>query len=300
MKELVGRLIGYAFVGSFCLAGPLLLILALGTTAQRCTLLVSGLRAEATVVGARATESTRPSYAPVFQFTTSSGRSYTVSSDVYGESPVRNGQRLQVLYWPKHPESARIDAFAPLWTMPLVVGAVGAAFCTIPAIILVSCMRRRADVLEPERREAARVAADSVSRGLRRALSIVLIGAGCVLLVMMLDVNPTGSGAHGSRIPETALGILLIGCGVQVGQWTAVNGRLSCLCGSVVATTMAVMFGWVAIYGDAASFRGSMSIGGATVASNGFAAPARILFAAVSMLAVLASLWAWKQVFRPR
>lgn len=144
MKDLLGRLIGYVFVGSFCLAGPLLLILALGTAVQRCALVISGARAEATVIGAaRASGSTSATYAPVFQFTARDGRSYTINSDLYGkQSAIRYGQRLRVLYSPDHPKSARIDAFAPLWTMPLVVGAVGASFCVVPAIVLVCVFRR--------------------------------------------------------------------------------------------------------------------------------------------------------------
>jgi hypothetical protein len=47
MNQLVGRLIAYIFLGSFCVAGPLLVILALGVAVQRAALLTSGLRAEA-------------------------------------------------------------------------------------------------------------------------------------------------------------------------------------------------------------------------------------------------------------
>ena len=301
MKELLGRLIGYVFVGSFCIVGPLLLMLALGTAVQRAALTISGVPAGATVIGARVSGSTRPTYAPVFQFTASDGRSYTISSDVYGkESAIRYGARLRVLYWPKHPESARIDAFAPLWTLPLVVGVVGAGFCVVPAIMLVAWMRRRANVAEPEKREAARSAANMVSCGLRRALGVVLIGAGGVLLAIGLGVIWTDSSVNGSRVLPTILGLLLIASGVQVGQWAAMGGRLSNILGSVVATCMAVIFGWVAIHGESANFYGGMSVGRASVALTSPAALARILFAAVSILAALASLWAWKRVFRSR
>jgi hypothetical protein len=302
MRALAGRLIGYVFVGSFCVAGPLLLILALATAAQRCALVMSGARAEATVIGAaRASGSTRATYAPVFQFAALDGRSYTVNSDVYGkESEIRFGQRLRVLYWPAHPESARIDAFAPLWTMPLVVGVVGAAFCVVPAIMLVSWMRRRADAAEPDKRQAARLAADTVSRGLRRALGVVLIAAGSALLAIGLGTISSDSSVNGSRILPAVLGSLLIATGVQVGQWATMGGRLSNILGGVVATCMAVMFGWVAISGDAANFYGGMSAGRASVALNSSAAPARVLFALVAILAALASLWAWKRVFRSR
>jgi hypothetical protein len=301
MKELVGRLIAYVFLGSFCIAGPMLLIIALGTTGQRAGLMISGLDAEATVIGARQMGSTRVTYAPVFQFTASNGRTYRVNSDVYGKkSAIRYGERVRVLYWTNHPESARIDAFAPLWTLPLVVGAVGAGFCVVPAIMLVAWMRRRVSEVEPGKREAARIAADTVSRGFRRALGVLLIGAGGVLLVFGLGIVSTDSSVNGSPILATAVGVLLVASGVQIGQWVAMSSRLSSVFGSVAITSMAVMFGWVAIYGDPANFHGSMSIGGTAVASSSAPAPARILFAVVSILAGLASLWAWKQVFRSR
>jgi hypothetical protein len=301
MKELVGRLIGYVFLGSFCIAGPLLLVLALGVAVQRAALVVSGVHAQATVIGAVRSGSTRATYAPVFQFTAANGRTYTVNSDVYGkESAVRFGKRVQALYWPNHPESARIEGFAPLWTLPLVTGAVGAGFSVVPAIMLVAWMRRRASALEPEKRDAALVAADAVSLGFRRVLGVVLIAAGGALLAFGLGFIPSDSSVNGSRLLTTTLGVLLVASALQVGQWVAVGSRLSNLFGSVVITSMAVMFGWVAVYGDAANFHGGMSIGGAAVALSGSAAPARILFAVVSIVAGFVALWAWKRVFQSR
>lgn len=141
---MVARLIAYVFLGSFCIAGPLCLFAALGSTLQRAALIYSGLRAEGTVIAKKQMGSTRATYAPVFQFVASDGRTYVVSSDVYGkESAFKYGDHVRVLYRHDHPESARIDAFAPLWTFPLVFGVVGAAFSVIPAIVLASWMRRR-------------------------------------------------------------------------------------------------------------------------------------------------------------
>jgi hypothetical protein len=291
MKEWAGRLIAYVFLGSFCVAGPLLVVFALGTAVQRATLLISGARAEATVIGAQQTGSTRVSYAPVFRFTASDGHSYTVSSDVYGkQSAVRYGERIRVLYRPDHPESARIDAFAPLWTLPLVAGVVGAGFSVVPAIVLVAWMRRR----------GAGVAADTLSRGFRRALGVLLIGAGGVLLAFALGIVSTDQSVRGSRILAATMGFLLVGCGLQVGQWVAAGGRPSRVFGSVVVSAMAVMFGWVAIFGDAAGFHGGLSVGGAGATWGSSAAPARILFGVASLLTGLAAFWAWKQVVRSR
>lgn len=300
VKEFAGRLIAYVFIGSFCIAGPLALTLALVTATQRAALMMSGLRAQATVIGARESGSSRPTYAPVFQFTASDGRSYTVSSDVYAEeSAIEFGKRLQVFYWPDHPESARIDAFAPLWTLPLVLGVVGGGFSVVPAIVLVSWMRRRAERAEPDRREAALEAADTVSRRLLQILGAVLIGAGGLLLAAGTGLMATGSRLAGSHFPVTVLGVLVIACGVQVGKWVA-SSRLSSVIGSVVATSLALLFGWVAMYGDAAGFHGAIAIGARAAGWGGSNVLARVLFASVAILAALASLWSWRQVFRAR
>ncbi len=299
MKDLIGRLIAYVFLGSFCIAGPSLLIFAVGVAAQRAALVIAGRHAEATVTGMQQMGSTRPTFAPVVQFTASDGRSYTFASDVYGNrSAVRYGQRVRVLYWPSRPQSARLDAFAALWTLPLVTGVVGAGFSVVPAIVFVAWLQRRVSKAEPQKQEAARVAADAVSRGFRRALAALLIGCGGVLLALKLGVGADDSTAGGSRILPMTLGVLLVACGVQVGQWVATGSRLYYVFGSVMVTSFAVMFGWVALYGDAASFHGAASIGGEAVALGNAAEPARILFAAVAVLSGLASLWSWKQVFR--
>jgi hypothetical protein len=301
MKEWVGRLIGYVFLGSFCIAGPLLLIFALGVAVQRAALVISGLHANATIIGALHSGSTRVTYAPVFRFTAGNGHTYTVNSDVYGkESEVRFGEHIQVIYSPRRPESARIDRFAPLWTLPLVAGGVGAGFSVVPAIMLVAWMRRRAGEVEPAKREAALIAADTVSRGFRRALGVLLITVGAVLLASGVGMISTESSVNGSRLFATTVGVLLVASGMQVGQWVAAGGRLSDLFGSVVATSMAAMFGWVAINGDAANFHGTVSVGGAAAGSGGSATFARILFAAVSLLTAAVASWAWKRVLRPR
>jgi hypothetical protein len=292
MKEFIGRLIGFVFLGSFCVAGPLLLILALGTAVQRAALVFSGLHAEATVIGARQSGSTRPTYAPVFQFTASDGRSYTVSSDVYGkQSANRYGSQVQVLYPSNHPERARIDAFAQLWTLPLVIGVVGAGFSVVPGIVLVSWMRRR---------EATRKAADTMSRGFRRLLGVLLIGGGMVLLAVGLGLISTDSSVNGSRILAASIGVLLAATGVLVGQWIATGGRLYNVFGGVLTTSMTIMFGWVAIFGDASNFHGSVSAGGIAVATSNSATPARIAFAVASILTGLAAVWAWKRAIRSR
>ena len=302
MKDLVARLIAYVFVGSFCLAGPLCLVIAFGSAVQRAALIYCGLQAEGTVIAKQPSGSTRVTYAPVFRFTASDGRAYVVASDVSGrESAFKYGQHVQVLYWQDHPESARIDAFAALWTFPLVFGVVGAAFSVIPAVVVTSWMRRRTSGGDPDSVDPTYVTNGTGRSGLRWALGLLLTGGGLVLLAVGLGVAPSDSSAHNeSRMFASCMGVLLAACGVQVGQWVAMGCRLSYALGAAVVTSMAVMFGWVAIYGQAAGFSGGVSIGGAAVTLGGSVTPARIAFGIAAIVLGLASLVAWKQVFRRR
>ncbi len=107
--------------------------------------------------------------------------------------------------------------------------------------------------------------------------------------VVMLNILPDAyhSDPQASRTvrPETA-------CMKDVVVYS--NGR----CRSVAITSMAVMFGWVALWGDAANFHRGMSAGGGAVLSSNSVPFARILFAFVSILTGLASFWAWKKTFR--
>ena len=303
MKNLVARIIAYVFLGSFCIVGPLCLVIALGSALQRAALIYSGLRAEATVIGKQQMGSTRVTYAPVVQFAASDGRTYVVSSDVYGrESAFKYGEHVGVLYRQGHPESARIDAFAPLWMFPLVFGVVGAALSVIPAIVLASWMRkRRPSQGEPDSMDSSSAANDTGRSGARWALGLLLTGGGLALLAVGLGVGPSDSSSlNESRVFVICVGVLLVASGVQAGQWVATGSRLSYALGAAAITSMAVLFGWVAIYGQAAGFSSAVNIGGAAVRSGGSVTPARIAFGIASIVLALASAWAWKQVFRHR
>jgi hypothetical protein len=304
MKELVARLIAYTFVGSFCVAGPLGLAVALGSAAQRTVLIYSGLRAAGTVVAKRPTGASRVTWAPVFQFTASDGRAYVVSADVYGrETAFSYGQRVRVIYPRSHPQDARIDAFAQLWTLPLVVGVVGAGFSIIPAFVLMNWLRRRrgggagsADM------EPAQITTDTGSRGLRRALGVLLTVGGLALLAAGVGVISSDSNSLAeSRGFVVGLGSLLAASGLLLGQWVATGGRVYHALGGVFVTSMAAIFGWVALYGDSAGFSSGVSAGGAALTSTGGSVTvARIAFGLASIGVGLVSLWAWKQVFTLR
>jgi hypothetical protein len=294
------RIIAYGFIGAFAIGSLVLLAIAVGSTVQRAALIFSGSRAEGTVVSKKQVGHLKggaAAYAPMFQFTASDGRTYVVTSDLSGpESAYQFGQHLRILYRPDHPDGARIDAFAPLWTLPLVTGVVGAAFSIVPAMVVVGWrQRRRAGSSEALRDEPDR----TTGRGLRWAIGIVLTAGGLVLAGVGLgSPNSASDTAVEARVLGTSVGVLLAASGVLVGEWVATGSRTYHALGGLVMTSMAVMFGWVAFFGQASGFSVAAGVGGVAVSSGGGVTAARIAFGIASVLTGLASLWAWRQVLR--
>lgn len=300
---MAARLFTYGFLGAFTLASVLLLGISIGTAVQRATLIIAGARATATVVAKRESPQTKNGQrmvAPVVQFTAGDGRTYVVTSDVSGpESQYQFGQPLPVLYVHDHPDGARIDAFAPLWMLPLVAGVVGAAFSVVPAIVFTSWRRRR--------RLAAGVAlADEVdgtaSRGLRRVLGAALTVGGLALAAVSLASPETAAGgsAREAQVLGSCVGLMLAASGVQVGQWVTQGSRLHHALGALVVTSFSVVFGWVSLFGEASGFSGGASVGSVAVGIRGGVTAARLAFGAFALLTGAAALWSWKQVLRRR
>jgi Protein of unknown function (DUF3592) len=294
------RIFAYSFVGAFAIGSLVLLAISVGSAVQRATLIFSGSHADGTVVAKKQVGRMKggaAAYAPMIQFTTSDGGIYIVTSDLSGsESAYRFGQHLQVLYQPNHPDDARIDAFAPLWTLPLVTGVVGAAFSIVPAIVAVTWVRRR----RAASGEAVQDEADrATGRGLRWVLGTLLTGGGLVLAGVSLGpLNSASDSSAEARVLGTSVGVLLAASGVLVGQWVETGTRAYHALGGLVMTSMAVMFGWVAFFGQASGFSVGAGVGGASMSSGGGVTAARIAFGIASLLTALASLWAWKQVLR--
>ncbi len=300
MPSLGARIVAYGFIGAFAIASLTLLAIAVGSTVQRATLIFSGSGADGTVVAKKQVgrlKSGAAAYAPVLQFTAGDGRTYIVTSDLSGpESAYRYGQHLRVLYRADHPDGARIDAFAPLWTLPLVTAVVGTAFSIVPAIVIVNWVRRRRTSSD----EALAGESDGTTvPGLRSALGIVLTVGGVALVGMGLGAASSSStDAVEARVLGTSLGVLLAASGALVGQWVATGSRSYHALGALVTASMAIMFGWVALFGQASGFSVSAGVGGATLSSRGGVTAARIAFGIASVLIGLASLWGWKQVLR--
>jgi hypothetical protein len=300
MPSMGARILAYGFIGAFAIGSLVLLCIAAFSTVQRATLVLFGSRAEGTVVAKKEVQHLQGgagAYAPMFQFTASDGRTYVVTSDLSGPEPAyRFGQQLRVLYRPNHPDGARIDAFAPLWTLPLVTGVVGAAFSIVPAIVVASWnRRRRAGTSEALQGEPDRES----GRSLRWLLGIVLTGGGLVLAWLGLASLHSAADTSGEAgVLGTTVGVLLAASGVLVGQWVKTGSRIYHALGGLVMTSMAVMFGWVAFFGQASGFSVGAGVGGAAVSSGGGVTAARIAFGIASVLTGLASLWAWGQVLR--
>ncbi len=296
MPSMGARIIAYGFLGAFTIASLVLLAIFVGSTAQRTALIFSGSHAEGTVVAKKQVGHLKGgavAYAPMIRFTAGDGRTYVVTSDLSGpESAYRFGQHLPVLYHPDHPDGARIDAFAPMWTLPLVTGVVGAAFSIVPAMVVVNWRRRRAAMGEAPQDE------DGTGRGLRRVLGIVLTVGGLALTGVSLQTVRSAPDTSEPGVLGTSVGVLLAASGVLLGQWVATGSRSYHALGGLATTSMAVMFGWVAVFGQASGFSGSASVGGIAVGWGGGVTAARIAFGIASVLTGLASLWAWRQVLR--
>jgi Protein of unknown function (DUF3592) len=89
-------------------------------------------RADGTVVDLHESydsEEDRTSYYPIVRFETADGRQIRFESDVSTSDDV--GDTVEVLYDPDDPEDAKLAGFFNLWGLPLIAGALGAAFAGI-------------------------------------------------------------------------------------------------------------------------------------------------------------------------
>ena len=84
-------------------------------------------------------------YAPVFEFMTLDGESFTVISSAGSNPPAYSrGEAVQVFYQADDPYDAKIDGFFSLWGGAVIVGTLGAIFfCVGVAIVLVPLFSRR-------------------------------------------------------------------------------------------------------------------------------------------------------------
>ncbi len=294
------RILVYGFFGAFTLACLVLLAVAAGATLQRATLVLFGSHADGTVVAKRQSPQRKDGvyqYAPVVRFTAGNGEDYTVTSDVSGpESTYRFGQHLPILYQSGHPQDARIDAFGQLWMLPLVTGIVGAGFSVVPLIAIAGWRRRRriaAGDLRPDDAEPG------LGRAGRRVLGSLLAVGGLALAGFSLAAA-TGAPASAieARVLGSCVGAMLAASGAIIAQWVVPGSRGHDALGALVVTAMAIVFGWIALFGQASGFRGG--VGGVALGAGGGVTAARIAFGAFAGVIGVAAVWSLKRVLRRR
>ena len=97
------------------------------------------------LIRSRSSDSESYYYKPVFTFTTLSGESIEIISSTGSNPPsYSEGEIVKVLYLQSEPQSARIDGFASLWLLPLILGAMGGIFFLVGiSILLFSTLQKR-------------------------------------------------------------------------------------------------------------------------------------------------------------
>lgn len=130
----------------FGLVGVVLLSVAVWMAASSYRLQRDGLRAPGEVIELvrRRDSDGDTTWAPVFRFTTAAGEVMEVQSSV-SSAPASHavGEAVQVLYRPQEPHAARIDGFFAMWGLALILGAMGAVFGAVSALLFLAAARSR-------------------------------------------------------------------------------------------------------------------------------------------------------------
>jgi hypothetical protein len=82
-------------------------------------------------------------YHPIFRYRTREGREYTIRSNTGTNPPgFKIGQSVGIFYDPDKPSDARIDTFAQLWLVPLLLFVAGILICIVGAIVVLASIRQ--------------------------------------------------------------------------------------------------------------------------------------------------------------
>ncbi|WP_455753857.1 DUF3592 domain-containing protein [Streptomyces griseorubiginosus] len=85
-----------------------------------------------------------PAAHPVVEFTSADGTARTFRSSTGSNPPSYDkGDRVEVLYRADSPDDARINGFAYLWLLPLILGGIGLLFAGVGTTIAPAGRRRR-------------------------------------------------------------------------------------------------------------------------------------------------------------
>jgi len=141
----IARLIAYFFVGVLYAVGPLLLLIAIGSSIPTARFVLASTATDGIIIELQRVYLPRRSkdvYLPVFHFTANDGQTHMMRANS-NTSFVRfkRGDQIRVRYIKDQPETARIDTFAQLWMPQLILGIFGAMFTAVPVRIH---MRKRA------------------------------------------------------------------------------------------------------------------------------------------------------------
>ncbi|HEY2467707.1 MAG TPA: DUF3592 domain-containing protein [Terracidiphilus sp.] len=137
---MIARLIARFFVGILYAAGPVLLLIAIGTSIPTARFVGAAVAADGKIISLNRVYLPRRSkevYLPVFRFTASDGHTHMLMADSnVSLVPFKPGDKVRILYLKDRPESARIDTVAQLWMPQLILGVIGAIFTGISVRIL--------------------------------------------------------------------------------------------------------------------------------------------------------------------
>jgi hypothetical protein len=144
VSTVIARLIAYFFVGVLYAVGPVLLLIAIGSSIPTAEFVLASTATDGTVFDLQRVYLPRRSkevYLPVIRFSANDGQTHMIRSDSNTALvPFKRGDRIRVLYIKDHPETARIDTIPQLWMPQLILGFFGAIFTALSVRIQI---RRR-------------------------------------------------------------------------------------------------------------------------------------------------------------
>jgi hypothetical protein len=83
-------------------------------------------------------------YAPLYEFKATDGKTYTILSSTSSNPPSHQvGDQISVLYPKGNPEKAEINAFLDLWLGPIIAGLIGVIFTAIATGMIISHIRKQ-------------------------------------------------------------------------------------------------------------------------------------------------------------
>jgi len=120
----------YLFLSIFIIVGSGCLIYAPIKLVKTALFIRSAAVTSGTVTDLHVSRTSKSTtYAPVVTFNVPGGRQIEFRSQISsGSSDYSVGEQVQVYYGPRHPETAEIKAFVPLWMPVIILSALGLAF----------------------------------------------------------------------------------------------------------------------------------------------------------------------------